>query len=354
MMKKLSNLLPFIVLVISSFMVSAQETDYTKYHDYINQAEHFYFIEQRYDNAFEIFDNVFDSFDFVFLKDCVNAAQLAYIQGKPYKKYIYKGFENGLKLSMFEFKLRPSKFLQNMKKELDADPQTAIEYEIRRPKYLARINKKMLSYIMDEYFTDQVNKNKPYSEYNPYKKKVIDKIISLINEEGFPGSRLVGVQDATVFEELGHPNRDFIHRRDKKMGLKGLKDYRPGERNLTTMYVITILVHIPCAYQILEDLFLGEVKKGNIHPREVGMIYDNLYRFGKPYHKLECRKYDSRVDGWFNLNLFADHIVLNYDKAYTNQLRASWHIAPLELDQKKKEYAIEHEMCLFWGFWDCM
>jgi hypothetical protein len=353
MIKKLSTILPFIVLVITSFQASAQETDYTKYHESINQAEHLYFMEQRYDEAFEIFDNVFDSFDFVFLKDCVNAAQLAYVRGKPYKKYIYKGFENGLKLSMFEFKQRPSKFLQNMKKELDADPQSALEYQNRRPKYLARINKKMLSYIMDEFFTDQVNKNKPDREYNPYKKKVIDNIIALINEEGFPGSRLVGVQDATVFKDLGHPNQDFYFRRDKTK-FKGDKWMVIDEDLLTTQYVIVLLLHNPCAYQILDDLLLGEVKKGNIHPREVGLLYDNLYRFGKPYHKLECRKYDSRVDGWFNLNLFADHIVLSYDKTYTNQLRASWHITPLELDQKKKEFAVEHEMKLFWGFWGCM
>lgn len=352
-MNKLSTLFKLIIFFIAVNASSAHETDYTKYHDHINKAEHLYFMEHRYAEAFEMYDSVFKSFDFLFAKDCVNAAQLAHIQGRPYKEYIYKGFENGLKLSMFEFKLRPSKFLQKMKKELDADPQTEIEYQLRRPKYLARINKKMLSYIMDEFFTDQVNKNKPDREYNSYKKKVIGKLIALINEEGFPGSRLVGVQDATVFEELGHPNQDFYSRRDKTK-YKGDKWMVIDEDILASQYAVIILIHNPCAFQILENLLLTEVKKGNIHPREVGLLYDNLYRFGKPYHKLECRKYDSRVDGWFNLNFFADHIVVTFDKEHTNQLRASWHIAPLELDQKKKEFAAEHAMKLFWGFWDCM
>lgn len=352
-MKKLSALLTFTMFFIALNAASAQETDYTKYHDYINRAEHLYFMEQRYDEAFEMYDKAFEEFDFLFAKDCVNAAQFAYVQGRPYKKYIYKGFENGLKLSMFVFKLRPSRFLEKMKIELESDPQTEIEYKLRRLKYLARINKKTLSYIMDEFLFDQDMKNKQGREYDIYATKVINKIISLINEVGFPGSGIVGVQDATVFNDLGHPNQDFYFRKDKTK-FKGDKWRVIDEDILASKYAIIILIHNPCAYQILEDLLLGEVKKGNIHPREVGLLYDNLYRFGKPYHKLECRKYDSRVDGWFNLNLFADHIVLTYDKAYTNQLRASWHIAPLELDQKKKEYAAEHEMKLFWGFWDCM
>src|SRR6188472_4413618 len=89
----------FYLLLIVSFKSFSQKTNYIDYHITINKAEELFFLEQKTDSALFYYDKAFKEYDFIFVKDLVNAAQIAIFSNKPYQKYLERGFYYGLKPS---------------------------------------------------------------------------------------------------------------------------------------------------------------------------------------------------------------------------------------------------------------
>ena len=94
----------------------------------------------------------------------------------------------------------------------------------------------------------------------------------------------------------------------------------------------------------LNSIWLKEIKKGNIHPRDVALLHDNTYR--SDYASL------TKIKGYYLNNIFAPYIKRNINRKEINNKRKNLHIVSLEVDEKKKEFEVFHGFKLFTGFFN--
>ena len=330
------------VLLLFLFAVKcfSQDQDYTLYHTNINKAEEFFFMKDNADSALYHYDKVFSDFDFIFIKDLVNAAQIAIYTNKPYLKYIEQGFEQGLKLSH----LRKYPLFKKALPGLLKDKKLASAYKTARQKYFSRINFDYLDRIYKMAIADQQGKTS--ANYVSGILKTTNKLAYLIRQKGFPGDRIIGIADSTIFKETGKPQLDLY---EQRKGDTGLFYMTSDEHILSPNWPQIMFIHNPCAYHLYKDLLLSEMKKGNIHPRDIGLIHDNAFRF-----KNDLPGYCSGVSfsGVYRLNMFTDYSKLS-NKKQTNEMRKMLYITSLELDEKKQLFEQEYGFKLFSGFWGC-
>lgn len=333
----------FVLLFLFCFKIYCQKTNYIEYHLLINKAEELFFVEQKVDSSLFYYENAFKKFDFVFVKDLINAAQISIYSNKPYKKFIERGFKHGLKLSHLE--LYP--IFKDKIKELKSDRKLLKKYSLYRKEYLSKINFEYLDWIYKLAIKDQKEKLIPYEEYSKIIYNTTEDLIAITKTQGFPGDKIIGLRDSLIFAQIGKPNLDLYNqiKNDNKL------DYMTNnDRNISsTEYVLTTLVHNGCSFYLYEDVLLEELKKGNIHPREIGLLYDNQYRYIN-YFPDYCDKI--KLKGYFLLNLFTEYEdEVNIEEA--NLMRSKLFIVSTFVDDKKKEFEAKYGFKLFSGFWNC-
>lgn len=327
-------------------LLFAQNRDYINYHKNINKAEVLFFMENKTDSALFHYEKVFKDYDFIFVKDLVNAAQIAVFAKKPYRKYIEQGFEQGLKLSH----LNQFKLFENVLPILNKDKNLLKIYNTKRKEYLKKIDFKYLDWVYKMAIKDQQNKHEKVkinmAKYNDVLLPFTDRLIDSIIKKGFPGDRLLGIGDSTIFREIGKPHLDLYEQRKKD---KRLFYMNLDEKILSQEWPQVIFVHNNCSYFLYESIFLNEIKKGNIHPRDVGLIYDNVIRY-----KGSLPSYCDgvKIKGAYLLNIFTNYTKYN-NKKQTNAMRIALNIVPLEVDDKKREFEVDYGFKLFTGFWFC-
>ena len=184
-------------------LLFAQNKDYISYHKNINKAEVLFFMERKTDSALFYYEKVFKDYDFIFVKDLVNAAQIAVYSKKPYRKYIEQGFEQGLKLSHLDkFKL-----FDSILPILNKDKNLLKIYNIKRKEYIKKIDFKYLDWIYKMAIKDQQNKHEKVkinmAKYNDVLLPFTDRLMDSIVKKGFPGDRLLGIGDSKIFKEIG-------------------------------------------------------------------------------------------------------------------------------------------------------
>lgn len=326
-----------LIYLISLTLYSQENKDYSKYHEYINKGEAFFFKENNIDSCFYYYDKAFHEFEFVFVKDIINVAQIAYFSKKEYKKYIIKGFDFGLKLDHF----RHIRLFEPDLKKLLNDKNLIQEYKKRKEKYLEKLDLEYLNTIYNFAFQDQVDKWNPDSKvYEKKRDKTFEKIEKLIREKGFPGDKLLGIQDSTVFKDSKTNYKD-VYERTKK---NNLNYFKSDDKLLSQKMIYLVVIHNFCGYKKLQDIWLKEIKKGNIHPCDVALFHDNMYR------SYECSK--PKIP--FMNNIFAPYTKEQKKmNEKINELRARFYITTLENDALKKEYEEKYGFKLFWGFWNC-
>jgi hypothetical protein len=324
-----------------SFLVFSQTNDYTKYHTLINKAEELYFMEHKTDSTLFYYNQVFKEYNFIYVKDLVNAAQIALFEKRPYRFYIEKGFEQGLKIAHLNYYPLFKKELQKLQK----DTKLIKTYNQNRKKYIARIDFDYRNTIYYLAIKDQLNKQKP--KYHNIVYQTTQKLLKYIKNKGFPGDKLIGIEDNSIFREIGKSYLDLYQQRKKH---KELFHMNSEEESLSTVWAQIILVHNPCSYYLLKKTLLNEIKKGNIHPRDVGLIYDNAYRYKSefPYY---CDKI--KLTGAYLLNPAALGHIKNINLDTVNAMRKKMLIVSTMVDAKKKDYEIKYGFKLFSGFWDC-
>jgi hypothetical protein len=113
------------------------------------------------------------------------------------------------------------------------------------------------------------------------------------------------------------------------------------------------LIHHPCAYQKLSPYLDAEVRKGNIHPRDVALLYDNMMQMrklsrstilacnppGKYYYKLN--KFCVYPDNW------------QQDVIRIDSMRRTLNICSVGQDSIKKAKAADYGFYNRFGFWSC-
>lgn len=333
-MKKITLFLFAIQYSLSLY--SQDKPDYFKYHEYINKAEIFFFKEKNNDSCFYYYDKAFKEFEFVFVKDIMNVAQIAYYLKKDYRKYLMKGFDYGLKLDH----LRWIKLFEPDLKKLLVDKALNKEFKLRKEKYLEKIDLEYLNTIYDFAFQDQIDKLNPDPRvYESKRDRAFEKIEKLIREKGFPGEKLLGIQDSTVFKDSKSKYKDVKERAKKHK----LNYFTSDDQILSQDMIYAILIHNFCSYNTLKDIWIKEIKKGNIHPRDVALLHDNMYR------SYEC----SKPIIPYKINLFVNYNKYSKLNDKINTQRKKIFINDLEIDELKKEYEQKYGFKFFWGFWDC-
>jgi hypothetical protein len=343
-MKSLHSVIIILFAVQSAF---CQQTDYRLYHQYINLAETHFFVSQNRDSAFYYFDKAFTAFDFIFAKDAINAVQLALYSKRPFQHYLIKGYENGLRPDYF----KAIKLTQELYAKLVTDTTMTRLYKTARAKYLKKVNFQYLQAIYEISMEDQIKKNSSDLDYADFRKMCIN-VLRVYSKKygGFPGSKLLGIADSMIFKEVGLPSFDW-NKKKQKYG-KSL-DYFKIDNDLSSKFFIIIMVHNDCAFLELEKELKDAVIKGEIHPREVGLVYDNMFRPGANSRYYSCTK-PPMQKGVFYLNSYTDYRTIPVPDTTVNSLRASWNIVPLKIDGLKQEFADQNGARLFWGFWDCL
>jgi hypothetical protein len=326
------------------FPAISQKPNYEIYHSYINKAEELFFIENKPDSSLYYYKKAFTEFDFVFAKDPLNAAQIAYFSHKPFEEFLVKGFENGLKLSH----LASIKLFAPIYNELLNNKVLLDKYSVCRQKYIKRLDLNYLSYVYEKAISDQIDKKK--ENYDDILFANMGDWLTRIRLKGFPGDKIIGIDDRNIFSETGKPDMD-IDQIKTKFGNR-LSYFTADDRILSSSFIMIMLIHNQCSYHELKNIFGELVKKGEIHPREVGVIYDNQFR------KINSNSYRCQIlsptDGLFYLNIFCPYNQLVCSEKQADIMREKWFIVPLSVDKMKKEFEKKYGFKLFYGFWNCM
>ena len=332
-----------LLLLFFTYQITFSQTkDYTQYHLQINKAETLFFMENKVDSSLYYYDKVFSEYDFIFVKDLVNAAQIAYFSKKSYQKYIEQGFEQGLKISH----LKNYPIFKKVYSSLLKDKKLLAVFNIKRAKYISRIDFKYLDWIYKIAIADQKNKRLKTNKYNELLHKSTDRLIDSVIKKGFPGDKIIGINDSTIFQEINKPYLN-LHMQIHKN--KDLWYMTSDEQILASHWSIVLFVHNGCSYNLYKTYFLKEMKKGNIHPREIGLLYDNMYRYKGSYPSY-CEHIS--LNGAYKLNMFTEYADLK-NKKQTNEMRKLLYIVSTDVDDKKREFEVYHDFKLFSGFWNC-
>ena len=326
----------FLLLMLNGYLYSQE--NYNLYHEKINKAEKFYFIENKIDSALYYYDKAFDEYSFNFLRDIINCAQIAKLNKKPYLKYIYKGFEYGLKLE----KLNNYPIFQNEVLKLKKDKTVNAIYTEARKKYIDGIDFEYLNWLQDVTIKDQSEKEK--SNYKRIIATTLNKFEKKILEKGFPGERIIGISDSLLYYEINKPYLS-LKEKVKRKGDKTLNYLYQTEDEYNMAYLgLILLVHDCCAYEQLSKILKDEITKGNIHPRDVGMVADNALR------------YHGEMEQPYLLNIFAQSKYTNEHRADTkkiNKVRRKLGVNSIEVDNAKIEFEAKYNLKLVSGFFYC-
>jgi hypothetical protein len=317
------------LLLLAVGYAFGQSKDYRVYHTQINKAETLFFCEQSTDSALYYYDKTFSEFDFIFVKDIVNAAQIAKFSKKDYKSYLRLGFKFGLKLQHLNRYL----LFKDVYLKLLADKELHKSYLTNREIYLQRINYQYLDWIYKIAIKDQEKKTASRYENNILR-STVEQLRDSILKKGFPGDRLIGIADSSVFKDAGRREPDF---KARPVGRKpNWIEFNTDA--LSETWALYVLVNNSCAYTVLKDVLVKEMIKGNIHPRDIATLYD---------YSLDC----SKLKGAYRLNPFTPEEVYNkISNKLINQMRKELYILPLEVDEIKKTYETKYNFRLFTGF----
>ncbi len=356
----------FIIFFIFSATCVYAQDDYRVYHKLINNAERCYFLDNRNDSAYKYYDLAFSKFDFVFAKDCFMAAQIAfYSKNERYISYLKKGFKNGLRPQHLKY----SKILMPLLRDSIAFNRKFGDYKELRKIYLKRINVSALKTVINHVSQDQSEKNMAYSaniyentyEYNKKLQRHISVIESLIDRVGFPGDKIIGIDQADIMKELGQDSSDYMDLynliyKDPKYNT-GRMQFAACDDCISQEKLFPLLLHHVCIYQLLHTKWEGLVISGQIHPRDVALLFDNTLRlYDDPADATNCKRISEiwgcdyvRPPGCYKSYVFVDYKKLNCDRRTTDSMRSALFINPLVVDSAKKAFADIHGFDVSFG-----
>ncbi len=361
---------PLLFLICLTINAHAQD-DYRIYHRWINNAERCFFLEHKTDSAYSYYDLAFSKFDFVFAKDCYMAAQIAYYnKNEKYVAYLKKGFQNGLRSEQLKY----SDVLAPLLKDTIAYKKKFSDYQALRKVYLKRINVWALKKTIQHVSQDQSEKNIRYSdndyedlhEYDKRLEKHISFIESMIKTVGFPGDKLIGIDQADIMKELGHDSSDYMDMynliyKDPKYHTEAMQFCTCGNC-IAQASVFPLLVHQVCLYQHLSAYWEKLIVSGQIHPRDVAELFDislQLYDYPAVDRKRGAKIADAfacdyvRPYGGYKISFYLHWQNFKYSNYIIDSMRTALYINTLEVDSAKNTFGSNHGFKTNFGFWDC-
>lgn len=320
-----SKLLSFSAIAPDSvFLYPIDTTDYLDYHRYIYQAER-YFLDGEDSLSLEVYRKVFDAYSaFIFAKDAAIAAQVAAKTGglDLFLHFTEKAFRSGVMLDC----LMDIPVLARFVGGQGLEDTLAVMNQAGRMAYLASINLEQKQRYIQRYREEQAFKKA--KAFESYKQAVLANVAAIrrdIEAGGFPAGRIIGIDDPFL-----SPERDHCQ--------------------LSSEVTLISLYHYPCSYSELRELLFEEVRKGNLHPKDVAYLYEYEKELSKNGHNRfgnRCQPMDKE----------STPVYIDWEEPVdprtfpaANALRRAFFLPPVEHSLRKKAYAEKHGMCLFFGF----
>jgi len=271
---KLTKWLIFIILHYTQFVSSqAESINYIDYHKQISAIESF-IIDSSHVKAIEPYKKLFSKYNFVFAEDCFRAVQTAVFIGdfKSAFHFLERGVEQGVKIE----RTLSDSLLINLKDQVYWR-QFEDKYDSLRNLYLKKINKELRLKINELHCLDQKHRDiSQLQSWNFIRQYIIDKkwrkitakiveeeLIPLIKKYGFPGEKLIGVDE------------------------KGF-EYKVTMDRVRTTFAQTILIHYFSVPRTAEynKLLFSSIRTGHISPSSYASIIDFQAQWGKnKYYK---------------------------------------------------------------------
>jgi hypothetical protein len=252
----------FFAILLRIQSLFAQQ-DYMNYHRAIVRAEEHLGFE-RFDLALKVYDSVFQAYPFIFCKDYVIALQSAALlkDTSAMKRYALGAMGAGAKLSALER-------LPLIRNWVDQPCWRSVvtQYDTLRNNYKKSRRLDVNRQLSKNFREDEDNKSdKEYA--NKVFRKNIEYIKAIIDSLGFPGERLIGIDDADF--DPGGTNH-VAKLRDT--------DYSPNT-------VIVACLHYDRSIEFLGlPLLERAMRDGLLRPSEFASIYtfnvDLMIKMGK-------------------------------------------------------------------------
>lgn len=263
----MKNRLLLYYLILFSCTIFAQ-TDYVKYHQEARFIES-KILDSSYTEAIEQYKHMLSTYDFVFAEDCFRAAQTAAFVNDTANAFSF--LERAALQGVTQQRIVSDSLLSGLRK---SEYWSTFEqvYSTNRNNYLSGINWELRQKINELYELDQKYRDKHelhlwnflwrpfiWMKWKKITAEIVEnELIPLIQTYGFPGERLIGVDDARFHHK---------HKWDQ----------------IKSNFAFMILIHyfsVPrCAD--FNELLLSQIKTGNIHPRQYASLIDFQATNGK-------------------------------------------------------------------------
>lgn len=359
------------------------EENYWQYHKWVMQAENAFFVDNNIDSCLLYYDMAFDNYSFNYVNDLVNAAQIAYYIQKNESPYHHNhGFEHYIHKAV-KFGLR-SCHIQHIPAWRDSEVYVDFQkYEKMKEgrashrEYLNSINVDYLCLIYALCIEDEKMTLDKYEDIttNHYIDSILiwnDRLLYYIGEYGFPGQKLLGIDDDKLFEELRTPCLDFVAKVQKDsaelsyvIGNEPIARVLPSGDTIfieldkidTIIYKINtdklsqnlleaFFVHHGCPPPYLEEYAIQEIANGNLHPRFYAFLSD-INGWEKRFPSL-CPK-----DGVVKFKVSSSLAKLQAQSIYTDNMvdsiREKYCICSVAADNAKIRFGKEHGFVFRWG-----
>jgi len=291
--------------------IKDQKSNYLTYHTKFGQVEEL-IVKENFAEAESRLIDLFDEYEVKFVKDYIIASQVSLLNKnkKLAIEYILQSIRNGVKIECL-------KSMKLLRQELTSKDwwKIEIEYKNLRIKYLEKIDFALHQEFHQRYQEEQNAKRKDYYKSIVYSN--FKRIKELLNEKGFLGEQLVGL--------------------DNQKLAKSISDCDFGNSKI----IVTLLHYDYPVSEIGEERLMDAIKKGNLHPREFANIYNFEEHKISVLYKKSTKKYPPLPTYNFNFpfsNKIDDLIKVNSD-------RAKFGICKYEVDEMKekvkKKYGIE-------------
>ncbi|MBZ0098225.1 MAG: hypothetical protein K8F30_04035, partial [Taibaiella sp.] len=330
---------------LSAVLVIAQpNTNYIDYHKHIILAEQQFLYYNTPSGAINKYKEIFSKWDKPFAKDCFVALQLACMMRDTANATFFKekSFENGVEWNT----VLVSEHVQQLFFNREYKEKMSRVYEIKNREYLETIDTGYRNIIHNMYareifFRKQAKGNEyMISEWMRVEDSNMYELVTMIKKTGFPGEKRIGLNIGIYLQVEDGKTGDRKHGYD--FAMTGI---------FLSCHAATLFFHHRCGYQLLKDELMQAVVEGELHPREYALMYEWSHAYfsrknwDDKYHDFKCTagKWEKRYNQYIQSAYHYSDIIL------VNKHRAELGICSVEHDAKKKQYAIENKLYLYFG-----
>ena len=255
-MKPYSVVLGFLIILSTHSKAFSVKNDYSTYHAEVYQAEEL-IVQQSFTEALNIYRRLFDTYDFVFVRDYKVATQIAWHLG--FDDEAYELLTLGIAAGWEMKSIKRNKFLNDLRHQQEWST-VKIQFDSLREVYNQNINQEMRFEVRKMSLRDQRkalgavfrigSKSKDRfgeNKFAPLNEKHVLRLLEFIENDGFPGEKLVG------FESWG---QGILSRHNSISQAHCKSD---------TLYIF------------LKPILFSSIKKGNLSPASFAWIDDWFY-----------------------------------------------------------------------------